>query len=192
MKNKRGVSGVVVTILIIFLTVVAAVIISSFIIPFVKNSLTDSTICLDKAQYIKFKENFEYDGIKKYNCRDNSDQYGIALETSSINNNSANNEVSGIRLVFYDGEGNSEVINIEKNQKSSCEIGKLRNLGEECPTNEKLNYPENNEISIYVYNAGKYFEYVEVYPKVNEKICQMNDKIEFISCREGVDLNVIE
>ena len=61
MMDKKGVSPVIATVLLLVLTIVIGGIIFSVVIPFVKDSLGDSKVCLDVLQGVEFPES-------KFNC----------------------------------------------------------------------------------------------------------------------------
>jgi len=63
MKGKRGLSPVIAVLLLILITVAAVTLVATFLIPFVKDTLNDSTECVDYKSYFTFEENFE-DGDK--------------------------------------------------------------------------------------------------------------------------------
>ena len=63
LKKKKALSDVVATVLIILLTVIAGAIIAQFIVPYVKDSLAESSECLDYNNgYFQFEEKI---GLKK-------------------------------------------------------------------------------------------------------------------------------
>jgi len=62
LKAKRAVSSVVATILLILLTVMAAAILASFVIPFVKEQLSRSSECL------KVQDRFYFNIMEGLNC----------------------------------------------------------------------------------------------------------------------------
>jgi len=56
MRNKKGVSEVVATILLILIGIIAIGIISYIILPFVRNVLKPQSVCVDTLDKIKIKE----------------------------------------------------------------------------------------------------------------------------------------
>src|SRR3989344_6450298 len=58
--NTRGISAVVATVLILNITVIAVVLISQFVLPFVKESLQRSSECFDYEELFSFDETFNY------------------------------------------------------------------------------------------------------------------------------------
>ena len=57
--NKRGISPIVASVMLILITIAAGLIITQFVIPFVKNNLNRSTECLPFRGYLKFDESLE-------------------------------------------------------------------------------------------------------------------------------------
>ena len=63
-KNNRGISAVVATVLIILITVAAVTIIWSAIIPMVKNQIETGTVCFDAVSELSIVTNQGYTCIK--------------------------------------------------------------------------------------------------------------------------------
>jgi len=58
--KKKGVSPVIATILIIFITVMAVIAVAGYILPMVKKNLSEGQECFDAYQKVVIKENAEY------------------------------------------------------------------------------------------------------------------------------------
>ncbi len=76
MNNKKGISAIVATVLIILITVAAVTIIWAAIIPMISNQLESGTICLDAVSAVQLKDegytcysttNNSYKGFTDYN-----------------------------------------------------------------------------------------------------------------------------
>ena len=66
MKNKKGISAVVATVLIILITVAAVTIIWAAIMPMINDQLSKGTVCLDAVSQLTIKN-------KGYTCIDGND-----------------------------------------------------------------------------------------------------------------------
>ena len=76
MNNKKGISAVVATVLIILITVAAVTIIWAAIIPMISNQLESGTICLDAVSAVQLKD----EGYTCYATDNNTDgTYNISL-----------------------------------------------------------------------------------------------------------------
>ena len=84
--EKKGLSDVISTVLIIMLTVVSIGILAGFVVPFVANSLNQGSECLGYNNYFKFQEFLEYKGNKGYfNCyEENSKLHGTSVGALKI------------------------------------------------------------------------------------------------------------
>lgn len=60
MFGKKGLSAVVATVSLVLLTFAAVVVISSFIIPLVRDNLNEGTECSAYRDYFFFEEEFGY------------------------------------------------------------------------------------------------------------------------------------
>ena len=65
MKNKKGISAIVATVLIILITVAAVTIIWAAIIPMINNQLQSGTVCLDAVSQVSILD-------EGYTCWDNA------------------------------------------------------------------------------------------------------------------------
>ena len=176
MVNKRGVSAVVATILVVLITVAAAALLFSLIVPFVQNSLDSSTKCIPYRQHFTFEES------QGYTCYDTEDQTGFSVRTS---NSEGVEEVIGFDVVFL-ASGSSKSISVREGDLSSSEEGKIRMLD---PTIQTISVPKTGEVQTYVLNDGSAsYSSIEIYPVLSSgKICDLTDSVKLISCR-GVSL----
>jgi len=178
MKNKRGLSTVVATILIIAITVVAVVLIARVIIPFVRENLDKSTRCLDYGDYFQFKESFEYQGKEyKYNCYNLSSEnlYAFSIQTSNANLSS---NIKGFKLILSKGE--SESVLVKEGQAQSSSLKGIRMLN----TSASIVIPKEGEFYTYIFNAGQsLFTKAEIMPILtSEKVCPISDSIDLVPC----------
>lgn len=179
MNNKRGLSTIVATILVIAITVVAVVLIAKVIIPFVQENLDKSTRCLSYQDYFQFKESFEYNGKEyRYNCHNQSTEnlYAVSIQTSNLNDSS---NIKGFKLIF--SQEDSDSISVLDNQATSNNEGGIRMLDSSLGS---LSVPKEGEFFTYVFNAGSaIYDEVEIMPLLaSGKICPASDKISLESC----------
>lgn len=96
---RRGVSTVVATVVVVALTVLAAGIIGSFVIPFVKDGLTKSTSCQHIETFYRF------DDTLGYNCYRGSEHF-FSLQAGADKEQSA--RIQGFDLLLYSADGSTE------------------------------------------------------------------------------------
>ncbi len=183
MENKRGLSPVIATVLLLLLTISAAAIIAGIVIPFTKTNLSKSTQCSSYQNYLSFEEVFELGGIKyRYNCRaQDSDvntiqdgyYHGFSIRVKS--DDKLYSGIQGIDVVFSSRTGESQKIRVVDGQETE----NVRLLD----GSSILKIPESG-VSSYVYFSGENsYEKIEVYPVLkNGDICPMNDNIDIIFC----------
>jgi flagellin-like protein len=176
--QKKGVSPVIATVMLILLTIAAVGIIAGFLIPFVKNSLTDSTTCFSYRDYFKFEQEF---GYNCYAPGSNGTNYLHAVSVRAGSDSSKGEDIKGFELVFMKA-GSSTKKSIVKEQLVNLESGGIRMLDK---TKTTLATPQSGEMRTYVLNAGEdIYKGVEVYPVLQTgKVCDMSDKIELTACR---------
>ncbi len=176
MMKKRGLSPIIATVLIILITVAAVAIIANFIVPFVRNSLEDSTSCLNFRNYFAFEEKFEFQGQEfKYNCF-NGEEYGIAVKGEAIGNVGKTLDVEGFDLLFYRNDGTTR--KVELRQGDSIEDVRMLDID-----SEEIKIPNKGGLETYVYSNNEDFVKIEIYPVVEEgKICEKSDEITIRAC----------
>lgn len=179
--NIKGVSPVVSEVLLVLLTIAAVAIISTLIVNFIKPNLEKSTECVPYQDYLKFRE--EIGGIR-YNCYDeNSDKVGASINAKSGVEDS---NIAGFKIVFVESDGSTTVKEINNNLEAGCGQDKISMFGS-CSGNLKV--PKSGDTYTYVYNSGKTFKTMEVYPILsNGRVCDRSDSINIINCF-GVDFN---
>ena len=164
--NRRGVSPVVATVLLLVLTVVIGGIIFSVVVPFVKNSLQESKTCLAVFEGVEFPES-------KFNCYKSA---GAGFETGfSIKLNKE--EISGFRVALIDRNGNSEVKNIPGTFIDVKMVGGSYNT--------LLEFPTVGGQRSYVIN--RLYSKAEVSPiSKSGDVCAIADVVEFAPCVDVV------
>src|SRR3989338_8823995 len=157
--DKKGVSPVIATVLLLVLTIVIGGIIFSVVIPFVKDSLGDSKVCLDVLQGVEFPES-------KFNCYNITSPALLNKTGFSIKLNKEG--ISGFRVALIDSDGSSDVKNIKKDTSI---VEGLRMVGKAC------------------YVANKKYIKAELSPITKSgEICTVADVVEFVPCENGVVL----
>jgi len=159
-KNKRGVSEVVTTVLIVMLVVAAVGVIAGFVVPFVKNSLQKSTECTDYNGFYTFDESLESSSFKS-NCK-SGDYYIFSIKAGS-NNDTATN-IAGIKIILTRPDGTTDSAEIRNEIISE----KVQMYGGDTT----LALPGASGIESYNYNSEDTFESAEVYPILKSgRIC---------------------
>jgi hypothetical protein len=204
MLAKKGVSETVSAILIVLITIGAALLLSQMVITFVKDRASSGTECLAYNQgYFKFVPEIEHikSGIlhsNNFNCNDDANVAGtnyflagVSLTAQSIDKSAAD-KVKGMAIVFTGKDG----------ETTSCEINKgdtLTTLSSNCWIHHKTGphsakIPRNGEVVTYVTERtiggnDKYYS-AEVFPILESgTICKVGDKIELASeCSSTIDL----
>ncbi|HVY01918.1 MAG TPA: hypothetical protein VHA12_04105, partial [Candidatus Nanoarchaeia archaeon] len=168
MKVKRGMSDVVSTTLLVLITIAAAAVLTSFIMPFVKNGLSSSSECLP------YKNTFKFEPSYGYNCFDSANLSGI-----SVRGNAPDNEAEmpiQFSAIFRSENGETRRVDFVNGSATSSNIGKVALLDR---TKTAILIPKAGEVQTYVYNGEMRFTKVEIYPVTsNGKICDKSDSIE--------------
>ena len=174
--GRKGLSAVVATVLLMLITIVAVIIISQVLVPFVKTSLNRASECVNYWEYFVFDDSFGY------SCYDDEENNGITLTASGEERQ--DNSIIGFDLVF-----NKRVESQKSSARSGAPIGELRMLDGSI-TNIKI--PKRGETLSYVYNNGIAYESVDVYPVIKsrdgERICEKSDSIKLKRCEGGISL----
>ena len=177
---KKGLSPVIATVLLILVTIAGVSLISSFIIPFVKDSLK-STDCLQFRDYFSFEEDFGY------NCYDSDGRHGVSIKKSSGDSGSEN--IVGLDLVLK-GDTTSIKVNVRNGDVVSCLAEGIYMLGEPCSSLIDVPGIGNYSAITYIYNSSKgNYKKAEVYPVIKGgKICEMSDSIKLNPCKPEINL----
>ena len=102
--DKRGLSPLVATILLILLSIAAMVILSSAIIPFVKEKMNEAQEC---SEIIKTADALTIDAEDGYACYDDAGNVNITIHRGNL-------EIKGIKVSIRGG-GDSKIVDIENN-----------------------------------------------------------------------------
>ncbi len=177
MINRKGLSPIVATILIIMLTVGAVAMLAKFIVPFVKDNLNKGSECVNYRDYFKFVESFEFEGKElAFNCREGG-LYGAMIQSSAEPD--LGKEVAGFKIIFT-GEADSANIVVKDEQKTSKKLNEGRMLNKSIT---KIEIPKEGEINTFVFNLSKDYENMEIYPILNSgRVCE--DKTDIIKIKD--------
>lgn len=176
MINRRGVSAVVATVLLILITIAAAALVSQFVVPFVKNSLQSGGECVPYRDYFKFQESFSYKGQDyHYNCELNGD-YGAIIKSSSGKDST---NIKGFAILFSNDEDSKKVTVL-----SGDVAGDVKMLA--LP--DAIIIPSPGETRTYVFNLNKEnLKKMEIYPVLkNGRLCDKSDEISINKCDGAV------
>lgn len=161
MVKKRGLSDVVTTLMIVFLTIAALAVISPLFVSYVKNNLTKSTECLDYKEYFKFDNRFGY------NCfRGNNTLVSIGAGGNEV----SEQKIKGFRIVFSKDS-------VTKSVESNAGNVKLLN-------GSNGTVPLSGEVKTYNISLGESgFTSAGVYPILNSgRTCELSDSISLVGC----------
>ncbi len=182
MLGKKALSQVVATLLIVLLTVVSITIIGGFIIPFVKEGLSESSSCLDYKDYFKFQEKFDFAGATyRYNCDSGNDLYGVSVKASA-SQESISEKINGFEILFYNGQGSNKIDFV------AGEVNENLWMLDKAETTP-LNIPNSGEIITYVYSSAESYNKMEIYPLLKTGgACEITDSIEIKPCSGNIIL----
>jgi len=171
MKNKRGISTVIATVLIILITVVAAAVLYRSIMSFVKIG-PESTSCVPYREYLKFDTSMDY------NCYDSNSRLGFSIK--ALADNTDQQEITNFSVKFI-GDGVTKTVKVGAGASTSSASGEVRMLDSSIA---KIAVPASGETQTYVFNTGgENYSRVEVYPVLlNGKICDRSDSIDLEFC----------
>ncbi len=130
MKNKRGVSQVIATVLLILITIAAVILIAGLLIPWVKNSLPE-TSCVDVLGMLEIAED------KTYTCYDSVNMKAKVMLKLGF----ADVEVRGL-IIVLSGEGESKRFEIIKGENAPDGVSMI---GE-------WRFPEQGESRTYIFD----------------------------------------
>ncbi|MCK5449261.1 hypothetical protein KAI32_00170 [Candidatus Pacearchaeota archaeon] len=165
-KNKKGISAVVATVLIILITVAAITIVWAAIIPMINNQLDQGTLCLDAVSQLSLMD-------AGYTCVDGNE---LSLQ---IKKGATNFELADIQVLISSG-GNVESFSL------------LNDTTTLVPASITLAHlPDANEEKVYRINvadiiAGGTIDSVKIAPVVKvgntQEICSVSSSKTLLAC----------
>ena len=178
--NKRGVSAVIAAVLLIMITVIAAGMIFSFVIPFVKQQTESATECFDVFGGLEFAST-------AYNCNVLASASGCGTDGTSacfdrtgFSIKVSKEGIEGLKVSLVAG-GSSTALDI----KSGEEVSGLLMLD----GTESLEVPQSGETRTYV--ANDTYESAEVAAILeNGRTCDVSDNIVFSACLGDIAVEV--
>tara|TARA_Y100000310_G_C20636460_1_gene791425 strand:- start:251 stop:835 length:585 start_codon:yes stop_codon:yes gene_type:complete len=189
MINKKGLSAVIATLLILMLTVVIVVILSAVAIPFVRDNLYSSTEC------VEFNDAFKFDEDQPFNCFTPDGSNLLSISTTL--NNDTYSKIRGFSLVFS-GSGSSQSFQFKKGEDPGGALGMLDQdtSGNDCinqnPDYINSEFPGRGELRTYIYLSGaEKFNKAEIGPTIfsektqKERSCEAVDSIKLIECADS-------
>ncbi|PIN89576.1 hypothetical protein COU60_03120 [Candidatus Pacearchaeota archaeon CG10_big_fil_rev_8_21_14_0_10_34_76] len=173
--NKRGISPIIATVLILLITFVAISILAVFVVPFVSESLEGSEECFDILGHVTFDES-------PYNCNIGGTLGdGSEGERTGFSVRVGGEDISGLKIALYN-EGSSEVVEFLNGTIGNTLSSKLRMLN--GLFSEGLEMPKKGGVRTYV--AEGLFEKIEVSARLKSgKTCDLSDSIELNTCLDN-------
>lgn len=187
--DRRGISPIIATVLILVIVFVLISIIAVFSVPFVRESLSGSEDCLEVLGNVKFDDS-------AYNCNIEGEITGggyIGNEEyrTGFSVKVDGEKIAALRIALFNG-GSSDIVNIEP--ESGILDPEITMLGQEFPNEENnlLKVPERGGVRTYVVRG--LFDKLELSAiLVNGKICDVGDQIEINEClREEIKGDLLE
>jgi hypothetical protein len=125
-KNKKAISAVVATVLIILITVAAVTIIWAAVVPLINDKLKSGTVCLDAVSQIQLLD-------EGYTCKA-SDGHNISIQVKHLNKMF---DLTDIQVLVSAG-GDTTVFRVENDTTTLV------------PTGTNIPLPSANEEKVYV------------------------------------------
>jgi hypothetical protein len=177
--NKRGVTPVVATVLLLVLTVGLAAVIFSFVIPFVNDQLGNSKACLAVLGGIEFADS-------KYNCVGQHTSTSYTGEATAFSIKLTKAEIEKARVSLIDSNGNSDVFEVfDGLNVLGGALSQLHNIGG-FEVDEDIIFPNGiGAQRTYLINGN--YEKAEISPITESgNSCDVADIVEFTPCSTDV------
>lgn len=169
-KNKKALSPVVATILLVLLTFSAVVIVAKFIVPLITKNLNSGSECFSFSDYFYFEKEF---GYNCYQTRDGGWLTAVSVGAAAAEDEDSS-QVIGFQLSFTK-DGDSIGVEVREGQAASNGEGGIRMLNGSM-TNIEI--PKSGEVRTYVYNSNSFYSNVNVYPLLKSgRVCDRTDTI---------------
>src|SRR3989338_78572 len=187
MINKKGLSQIIATVLLLLMTIAAAAIIAGVVIPFTRERLDKGTECVTFQNHFKFQEVLEFgDEEYRYNCyQEIGEQHlnGASVRASSLNDSI----IVGFNLVFIIKGWESARFEVRDNVEEGCKIENIKMFGSNCASLGNLKIPKSGEVRTYAYNSSAKYDKIEIYPVLkNGRICELSDEIDLRVCNSAL------
>ncbi len=177
-KSNKAQGAIIGTVLLILIVISIAIIVMTFVIPFVKNQLAD-TGCFDVVGQVSFKDN------PSYTCFDDKDN-DVASDNEirlQVHIGDINESLEGFTIVL-EKEGSSKSIEIKEGNINEDGV---RMLGE--ADTAPLRLPGKNEERTYAIGGanieGNNPDFIKIYPILKGgKTCEASDSLDILDdCR---------
>jgi hypothetical protein len=191
MMQRRGLSTIVATVLIILITIAVAGMIGAFVVPYVRDNLQKSTECVPYQEYFQFEDDLSG---QNNNCYQQIGSGGPYYLGASVKAEAADKDLTAdvkeIKIVYFTQSETSTTVSVVKNAPYP---GKNSGAAWMIQSSSAIKLPSPSEVISYSYNTGQTtssFVRAEVYPVLNSgRICPVSSKIEIKQCNAGVNLN---
>ena len=175
--EKRGISPIIATVLILLLTITAVAITARFLIPYIESTLQKGTECIEYRDYFKFEES------SQFNCYERSGMrlHGVSVRASPSSPDVIE-QISGFDLVFVE-TGSSKRVSV----RDGAVVSDIRMLDSSI---QAFEIPQPGEWRTYVYDpAGRTYDSVRVSPALKSgRTCEITDSINLVPCKSGIIL----
>jgi len=171
-KDKQGISAVVATVLLIFISIIAVVIIWGVIKPFVKEGLNKGSSCFEALEKVRIVED------PLYTCsivQAPAIVTRVMVEVDDI-------KINGLAISLY-SQGTSKVVKIKQGGYETSDTG-ITTVSM-YPSGANLELPPKNgarTYSIIDMSGGALKEKVSIHPIINGKVCSEGDEAELEIC----------
>jgi len=167
--ERRGLSAVIATVLILLLTVVAISILAVFVIPFVRNNLDGSTACFDTFGDLGFDES-AYNCFNETVSPDGRTGFSVKID---------NEKIIGFK-VGLGASGSSNVFSVLNGTEG--DNNQIRMLGAQFGQNIEI--PMSGGVRTYI--AKGIFDDIEIFPILDDgTTCDKADSIKIRQCLTG-------
>lgn len=187
--EKRGLSAVVATVLIVLITVALGGMIATFVVPYVRDNLQKSTECLAYKDYFKFEENIQGNDYNCYAPPSSGTGTVIGASVRANQGDSTNpSDLLGFNIAFTKSDGTTAVkeYRVQSPSKASNGVWMTGSSG------SSVVLPASNDIITYSYwyASVAQINMAEIYPVLKSgRICDKSDTIEVRQCAAGTDVN---
>jgi len=161
--NKKAVSEIVSTVLLILITIIAISIVSVFLIPMLKNKLNEGSGCFDVLNSLEIQSA----------CYNDANEVEIGIMSKS-------NKLAGVAVVISTSSSSKrfDIINNTANENIKSYNGEY---------NQALLLPGENEFTTYIIKTSfTEFSKVEIAPLVSTgqktKTCEISDSLSLVEC----------
>jgi len=193
MNNKKGISAIVATVLIILITVAAVTIIWAAIIPMINNQLESGTLCLDAVSQITLADvgyTCYSDGCSVATCGDDNDESCTTKATCEAE--SGGGWKSNVSLQIEHGAKDFVLADIQVLVSAAGDSTSFDLSNDDTtllPTDTTVPFPGANEAKVYLVNTSEVIgtiDKVEIAPVVlvgnSQEACEISASKVLTAC----------